>query len=100
MQATSRYRFRLLGPGPTRIGVSSAQTTPAMTTSALISMFARRTAPAASHLCPVAISSRTRRGSWGLRPPALIKPAAGLHDPTTSLHQTFNSISGFKEVVG
>ena len=47
MQATSRYRFRDFGPGPTRIGVSSAQTTPAVMTSALISMFACRTAAAA-----------------------------------------------------
>ena len=47
VQATSRYRFRVFGPGPTRIGVSSAQTTPAVMTSALISMFTCRTAAAA-----------------------------------------------------
>ena len=47
MQATSRYLLRVFGPGPTRIGVSSAHSTPAVMTSARISMFTPRTAFAA-----------------------------------------------------
>jgi hypothetical protein len=42
-----RYFLRVFGPGPTRIGVSSAHSPPAVSTSARISMFAARTAIAA-----------------------------------------------------
>jgi hypothetical protein len=47
VQATSRYFFFVLGPGPTRIGVSSALITLAVITRARISMFTPRTATAA-----------------------------------------------------
>ena len=47
MQATSRYFLRVFGPGPTRIGVSSAHTTRARMTSARISLFAAATPRAA-----------------------------------------------------
>ena len=39
MQATSRYFLRVFGPGPTRMGVSSAHSTAAVMTRARISMF-------------------------------------------------------------
>ena len=47
MHATSRYLLRVFGPGPTRIGVSSAHSTDAVITSARISVFTLRTAFAA-----------------------------------------------------
>ena len=47
MQATSRYLLRVFGPGPTRIGVSSAHSTDAVITRARISMLTPRTALAA-----------------------------------------------------
>jgi hypothetical protein len=47
VQATSRYLLRVFGPGPTRSGVSSAHSTPAVMTRARISMHAQRTAFAA-----------------------------------------------------
>jgi hypothetical protein len=47
VHATSSYFSLLFGPGPTRMGVSSAQMTLTVMTSALISMFTPRTALAA-----------------------------------------------------
>ncbi len=52
VQATSRCRLRDLGPGPARIGVSSAQTTCDKMISARIALFASATAAAARLIMP------------------------------------------------
>ena len=52
MRATSRYFLRVFGPGPTRIGVSSAQITDAVMISARIRAFACFTAAAARASMP------------------------------------------------
>jgi hypothetical protein len=52
VQATSRYFLRDFGPGPTRMGVSSADTTCARMIRARIALFAAATAAAARLIMP------------------------------------------------